>query len=42
MSNKEQHEAYEPEPNGLAKKLFFYTVAGVILWGIAVFIFVMR
>jgi len=33
-------EAKEPSPNELARKLFFMTVAGVILYGLAVVIFV--
>lgn len=37
---KHENEAHDPEPIGLAKKLFLYTVAGVILWGLAVYIFV--
>jgi hypothetical protein len=36
----QEHEIQEPEPVGLAKKLFLYTVAGAVFYGLAVLIFV--
>lgn len=36
----QEHETQEPEPVGLAKKLFLYTVAGAVFYGLAVLIFV--
>jgi hypothetical protein len=37
---KHENEAEEFDPVGIAKKLFLYTVAGAILYGLAVLIFV--
>lgn len=36
MKHHEHDAAHGPEPVGLAKKLFLYTVAGAILWGLAI------
>lgn len=35
----DEHEVHEPDPVGLARKLFLYTVAGAVVYGLAVLIF---
>jgi hypothetical protein len=34
-----EHDMQEPDPAGMAKKLFFYTLAGAVFYGLAVLIF---
>jgi hypothetical protein len=35
-----EHDMQEPDPVGMAKKLFLYSVAGAVFYGLAVLIFV--